>query len=131
MMSMILLVDDSDTCIFLHRKIIKLALPAATIHTARNGQEALQFLLEHRDRLPKVVFLDLNMPVMNGFKFIEAFNALDLPDKEKITIVVISSSEDSEDVRQSQELGIEHYMVKPLTVAKLKAMAPVIHLTIR
>ncbi|HEY9049181.1 MAG TPA: response regulator [Ohtaekwangia sp.] len=127
-MNTILLVDDSDTCIFLHRKIIKLASPSAVVHTAGNGEEALQFLEQHQHDLPQIIFLDLNMPVMNGFKFIEALQSRSFPGKENITIIVVSSSEDSEDIRQSRQLGIQHYMVKPLTVAKLKAMAPAIHL---
>ena len=60
------------------------------------------------------------MPVMNGFDFMKEFNQADFPNKEKINIVILTSSGNSEDLTKMKSLGIKHYLTKPLTEEKVK-----------
>ena len=88
-------------------------------HTAENGQDALNILLRERMARPQLVFLDINMPVMDGFSFIEAFRRISLPRKEDITIVIVTSSHDAKDMARAKMMGIAHYLTKPLSEESL------------
>ena len=67
-------------------------------------------------------FLDINMPVMNGFEFMESFNETDIVNKENIKIVVLTSSGNEQDLLRMSKLGIKHYLTKPLTEEKVKKL---------
>jgi CheY-like chemotaxis protein len=121
----ILLVDDDKIFNFLSEKTISSLGLANEVHFALNGKEALEMLLQYkRGELskPDIIFLDLNMPIMNGYEFIEAFAAMDLPDKHLITIVILTSSADPRDLEMAKELGIKYYFNKPLSKEEIKKM---------
>jgi CheY-like chemotaxis protein len=121
----ILLVDDDKIFNFLSEKTISSLGLANEIHFASNGKEALDMLDQYRQGLldkPDIIFLDLNMPIMNGYEFIEAFAAMDLPDKHLITIVILTSSADPRDLEMAKELGIKYYFNKPLSKDEIKKM---------
>lgn len=121
----ILLVDDDKIFNFLSEKTIGSLGLANEIHFALNGQEALALLEQcSQGKLsrPDIIFLDLNMPIMNGYEFIEAFAQLDLPDKDRITIVVLTSSADPQDIERVKEMGIRYYFNKPLSKEEIKKM---------
>src|SRR5690349_15520462 len=107
----IMLVDDDKIFNFLSEKTITSLGLANEVHFAVNGKQALELLEQYREgkiSRPDIIFLDLNMPIMNGYQFIEAFANMDLPEKHKITIVVLSSSVDPNDVARTKELGIQY-----------------------
>lgn len=121
----IMLVDDDKIFNFLSEKTITSLGLANEIHFALNGKQALELLIEYKNgniQKPDIIFLDLNMPIMNGYEFIEAFAAMDIPGKETITIVVLTSSADEKDVKKAQEMGIRYYFNKPLTKEEIKRM---------
>ena len=121
----IMLVDDDKIFNFLSEKTISSLGLTNEIHFALNGKQALELLEMYRDekiQRPDLIFLDLNMPIMNGYQFIEAFTALDLPEKHKITIVVLSSSSDPKDLLRTRELGIKYYFSKPLTKDEVRKL---------
>jgi CheY-like chemotaxis protein len=113
----ILLVDDDEVFHLLSNKLLQRLGITKDIYTARNGKEALDFVLSHdfSKEGPHVIFLDLNMPIMNGFAFIEALKNRDVSDKGKIVIVIVSSSQDPTDLAKAKELGIKHYLTKPIS----------------
>lgn len=118
----ILLIDDSAIDNLIHEKLIKHYNIARTIIHANNGEEALALLHEYNSRgeaIPEVILVDLDMPGMNGFAFIEALQASDLPNKEKTQIIIYSSSGSKQDLNRAKELGIKHYFMKPLDPTKL------------
>jgi len=118
----ILLVDDESIFNFLHKRMLELAGLVDEIHISLNGVQALDFLTTNlAGNLPDVILLDLSMPVMDGLSFIDTFNQLDVPNKEKISIVVITSSLAERDRLRAKELGIKHYLVKPVDQEELCA----------
>lgn len=96
---------------------------AKDVHTALNGREALDLLNNYYQgsvAAPDVILLDLNMPILDGFGFMEAFKKLKFPNKERIKIIVVSSSQDPKDISRSKELGASQYLSKPLTEESLR-----------
>lgn len=120
-----MLVDDDKIFNFLSEKtIISLGL-ANEIHFATNGEQALKILELYKEgkvAKPDIIFLDIDMPVMDGYEFIEAFSNLDLPDKHLITIVVLTSSIDPRDLQRTKDLGIKYYFNKPLSKDEIKKL---------
>jgi CheY-like chemotaxis protein len=87
---------------------------------ALNGKQALDLLMDYkRHPLPDVILLDLNMPIMGGFEFLDAFRELRIPGQAKVKIVILSSSDDPVDIRRASEMGIHHYITKPVSIDKL------------
>ncbi|HRK54780.1 MAG TPA: response regulator [Cyclobacteriaceae bacterium] len=121
----VLLIDDDKICNFITETTLNKLGVAKEVHSALNGQEALDLLNSYflgEVAIPDIIFLDLNMPIMDGFQFIEAFKKLDFPKKESILIVVLTSSINPDDVKQAKSLGIDHYMTKPLDEEKILAL---------
>lgn len=117
-MKNILLVDDDNIFNFLNTKLLRQSGIADEIHTAINGKEALDLLNNYYTgtfALPDVILLDLNMPVMDGFSFLEAFKKLSLPKKEKVKIIIVTSSENPKDRAKAKEMGVALYLTKPLS----------------
>jgi CheY-like chemotaxis protein len=124
-MKNVLLVDDDNVFNFLSTKTIQQLGIANEIHTALNGKEALDLLNNYYTgsySTPDVILLDLNMPVLDGFGFLEAFQRLNMPNKDKITVIIVTSSNDPRDVEQAKRMGITHYLTKPLSEEKLRTV---------
>lgn len=120
----ILLVDDDDICQLIGSKVISSMGLANEVHYAHNGKEALDVFNSYFSGdifIPDVILLDLNMPIVNGFEFIRAFQQLKFLNKEKVLIIVTTSSIDPYDIDKAHALGIKHYITKPLTEEKIKA----------
>jgi CheY-like chemotaxis protein len=118
-----LLVDDDDICLFIHRRVLELSGYCRSAHSAGNGRTALE-ILNHAAMgdaaLPDIILLDLEMPLMNGLAFLEAFKSLDLPGKERIAIVLLTSSVSEKDKQYARSLGANHYLAKPFTMEGLQ-----------
>jgi CheY-like chemotaxis protein len=116
-MENVLLVDDDSICNLLSEKILNSLGITSTIRKAINGQQAIDIICDDVKQnvpRPNFILLDLNMPVMNGIEFIQQFNAMNFPEKETITIIVVSSSLDLRDIHKVNQLGIKHFLAKPL-----------------
>ena len=121
----ILLVDDDETSNFISHSVIDKLSLAEHIHQAINGKEAIEFLLNKCSKdsailCPEVVFLDINMPVMNGLEFLSEFSKYDqsLPYVPKIFI--LTSSLNPEDKAYTDQYAmVKGYISKPLTIEKL------------
>lgn len=129
----IVLVDDDSISNIMNEMVIKDMGVAEEVITCKNGQEALEYV-EKNFTLPKgneegpldttnLILLDLNMPGMNGFDFLEAFSKLNKIDRESTPIVIIlSSSSHEQDVEKAINYKISGYLTKPLTHEKIKAI---------
>lgn len=87
------------------------------LYQARNGKEAidlLQGLVKQQQPLPELILLDINMPVMDGFAFLDAYKKLDFPGKSFVIIVMLTTSMNPGDVKRAEQAGIDDYINKPL-----------------
>lgn len=119
----VLLVDDDPIAHLINRKTLQ-RIGLTMIDSASNGVEALNYvghLVEGQSR-PNVIFVDLNMPVLDGFGFIEEFKRSSIPHKEDIQIAILTSSYDPGDKKRASELGVTHYLTKPVTEDGLRAV---------
>jgi CheY-like chemotaxis protein len=109
-MKKILLVDDERIFHFLSTKIIEVSGIACDVQSAFDGKEALQKI--HDGFAPDYIFVDLDMPTMNGFQFVEKFRS----DKSKLStkVIVLSSSITDDERQRALTLGADAYMSKPL-----------------
>jgi CheY-like chemotaxis protein len=118
-----LLVDDDQTTNYLNQLLLKRLNVTDKILVALNGQEALDLLLAHCQEAtpdcPALILLDVKMPVMDGFAFLEAYNQLPLPQKQAIIIVMLTTSLHPQDVNRVQTLNIAGFLNKPLTESKV------------
>ena len=122
--SCILLVDDDDTTNFLNQALLRRMAVSDAVLVAGNGQEALELLHAHCEQpttptCPALVLLDMKMPLMNGFDFLQAY--AQRPERENPTVVIImlTTSLNPRDVAQMQGLPIAGYLTKPLTRDKI------------
>lgn len=112
----ILLVDDDPIANYLHLKVINNLKLSRRIDIVTNGKEALDYINEVCH--PEILFLDINMPVMNGIEFLKEYNKI-YPTPET-NIFILSSSEHLLDISNTEELGINNYLNKPLTEEQIE-----------
>ena len=117
------LVDDDDIFVFLTTKIIEQTNLVDLIKVFGNGLDAINFLKENKnnvDALPDIILLDLNMPIMNGWQFLEEYNKLNPTIGKKITIYICSSSISPDDITRAKTISeVSDYIIKPITEDKL------------
>lgn len=117
------IVDDDDIFVFLTTKIIEQTNLVDLIKGFGNGLDAINFLKENKnnvDALPDIILLDLNMPIMNGWQFLEEYNKLNPTIGKKITIYICSSSISPDDITRAKTISeVSDYIIKPITKDKL------------
>lgn len=123
----VLLIDDDEAAIFLNTKLIEGVKEEVEIKNFMNPREALNFIFERSTNFynidssgPIIIFMDLNMPVMNGFEFLEEIESMGDIDNNKISIVILSSSINSLDLEKARSYNIYDYLHKPLTSANVE-----------
>lgn len=117
----VLLIDDDAPTNFIHRKILLHSGLVENIHVTQSGQEALEYLGNNSNRdqesaLPDIIFLDINMPAMDGWEFLVQYEKLKHLKKENIVIVMLTTSLNPDDEIKAK--GIKEvfgYRNKPLT----------------
>ncbi len=118
------IIDDDDIIVYGAKRIMKEISFSDHILVFNNGQDALTGLKEvgaNGEDFPSVIFLDLNMPIMDGWEFLEAFIKFPGFQKENVTIYIISSSVDPRDLLRAKEYSIvSKYILKPITTEDLK-----------
>ena len=116
-----LLVEDSPSDVFLTSDAIRQSVEDPIIHTARDGEEALDFLYQRGDHSdaprPDIVILDINLPKKTGFEVLQEMN--EDPSLEIIPVVILTTSTDQEDIVTSLRLHASSYMTKPVDVERL------------
>ncbi len=121
-----MLVDDTEVDTFISKKMLKSAEFSNNIIEFYSAQKALEFLQENKSNehvLPQIIFLDLHMPAMDGFDFMEKFRNLDPKITRYCKVVMLSSSLDSEDIRRIQGFSqVIKFMIKPLSVDQLNIL---------
>ncbi|GGG27982.1 response regulator [Hymenobacter glacieicola] len=122
----VLLVDDDATTNFLNELLLKKLNVADKLLVALNGKEALELLQHHCQNAtpscPVLIFLDINMPVMGGFEFLDAYQQLTWMQHRQVIIVLLTTSLHSRDVAQAKSLPVAGYISKPLNQEKVTAI---------
>lgn len=122
-----LLIDDNEIDNFINERIINTSGFAEKIIVKTSTDEALEFLKDcekNPSSTPPVIFLDLNMPVKDGFAFLEEFNKLGDDVKSKSKVVVLSASISPDDINKaSANPYVVRYLNKPLSEKYLEAIS--------
>lgn len=120
----VFVIDDDDIYQFTTGVTLKSIPSVKSIKNFYDGAEAMDHILEHlndQSQLPDLVLLDINMPVMDGFQFMEEFiEVLPKLDKE-VKVYMVSSSLDSIDMKKAKRIdAITDYLIKPVNSMNLK-----------
>jgi len=119
-MEQILLIDDDAVINFIHTKIIASVYPDATVVILENGKKAVDYIQQNQQN-SYLVFLDINMPIMDGWQFLEALQ--DFPNKDSLRIHMLTSSVDLRDQsRAADNTMVLSYLPKPLTKDVLRSI---------
>lgn len=122
--SRVLLVDDDKINNFINERLIRRLGLAEEINTVYNGQEALDYLeqLYHSgEEIPSLILLDINMPVMDGFEFMEAVSDKKYFSDTRSVIFMLTTSVNANDIERARKSQVaKGYINKPLTEKELK-----------
>ncbi|WP_281637676.1 response regulator [Flavobacterium marginilacus] len=122
MLNLIMCIDDDPITLMLFKKVVQKASFAKEITYAYNGQEAITFIenIKNEDTKPQLLFLDLNMPVMGGWEFLDLFNDSDYYLSNNTKVVILTSTIDPEDIKKSKSYSnVIEFLSKPITVEML------------
>jgi CheY-like chemotaxis protein len=120
---LVMLVDDNDTDNFISKRIIEITKFAKNVEIKNSGKSALEYLEEHKDdpdHLPNIIFLDINMPIVDGFVFLYEFEKFSDIVKDKCKVIILSSSDNKRDI--DKIVNNDHvikFITKPLTESAL------------
>ncbi len=126
MTPIIAVIDDDTVYQFTASRTLKATKLAEQVLQFPNGDEALTFLHIHSaepDKLPDIIFLDINMPVTDGWGFLDEFQKLKSEFSKNISIYMVSSSIDPRDVDRAQKNpAVTEYVEKPVSMSKFSEL---------
>ncbi|WP_336066117.1 response regulator [Mesoflavibacter sp. CH_XMU1404-2] len=115
------LIDDDEIYIFTTKKLINKIDFCEEVAVFQNGKEAIEaikFTLRNKNELPDVILLDLNMPIMDGWQFLDEF--IRIKSEKQIKIYIVSSSVDPSDIERANTYNmVSNYIIKPISREKL------------
>jgi len=122
-----IVVDDDPVNNMICKKVIAHAIPLADIKTftePENGLAYLKTAFAESSANKSVLFLDINMPSMTGWEFLEQFELARMQNKERLSIYILSSSVNTADKEKAKaNHNITGYLVKPLSVDIMRSLA--------
>lgn len=115
----IMLIDDNPDDNFIHERVIRSNRFADRVIKMESAYNALDFFKnksQNQSQHIDIIFLDINMPAMNGWEFLEEYDKLDAESKKGIVIVMLTTSESEEDKKKAKKWGFTaDFKTKPLT----------------
>ena len=117
------LVDDDDVFVFLTTRLLEKHKLVDLIKIFDNGYDALVFIKENLgniEALPDIILLDLSMPIMDGWQFLDEYVKINPKIGKKITVFICSSSISPDDVARAKSINaVSDFIIKPMTKDKL------------
>jgi CheY-like chemotaxis protein len=121
---LVMLVDDNDTDNFISRRIIEITNFAREVEIKNSGKSALEYLETYKnvpERLPEYIFLDINMPIVDGFVFLYEFERFQESLRNKCKVIILSSSDNKRDINKIvNNANVIKFITKPLTETALE-----------
>ncbi|MGK7396671.1 MAG: response regulator [Candidatus Cyclobacteriaceae bacterium M3_2C_046] len=126
----VMLIDDNEIDNLINQKMIEAANITQHIFTHTGARSAIEFLRNiekisniAQEVLPDIIFLDIDMPLMDGFQFLDEFEKLSEDTKKKCNIVMLTSSINPQDVNKSKKYSyVKKYINKPLSQENLEKL---------
>lgn len=120
---LVMLVDDNDTDNFISKRIIEITKFARRVEVMSSGKSALDYLKENQtngDNLPNIIFLDISMPIVDGFVFLYEFEKFNELVRNKCKVIILSSSDNKRDIDKIVNNNhVIKFITKPLTEVAL------------
>jgi len=119
----VMLIDDNEHDNFFHERAIEKSDPATIIIKKETGVDALAYLKSHStgETHPDLIFLDINMPHMNGWEFLDAYEKLDKQLQSRAIIIMLTTSGNPDDETKARTWSsVADFITKPLTAQVLK-----------
>ncbi|SDE44699.1 Response regulator receiver domain-containing protein [Dyadobacter soli] len=124
MLEILCVIDDDKIFTYLLKRIIEKAKIAREIIFFENGRDALDYLSSHKEdvvKLPQLILLDINMPILDGWQFLNEYGKLKSDVSQPISICMMSSSSEVEDYDRAMDTGhVMDYLQKPVQIPSLK-----------
>ncbi|MBZ9631265.1 response regulator [Salegentibacter sp. LM13S] len=118
------IIEDDPVHQLLTQNYVKLTGMVDNLMLCKNGMEAynlLKSLITAGETVPELILLDLNMPIWDGWQFLEEF--IKIPVDQKITIFILTSSINEDDFRKAEMFDLtSNYLIKPIKLEKLKSV---------
>ena len=114
----VLLIDDDDVANFIHEVVLNNTQCAEKVVTVNSGEEGLRYIrsnIENKRQNPEIIFLDINMPKMNGWQFLEEYKGLDEQEKSKMKVIMLTSSINPTDTEKARHYeDVKGYNIKSM-----------------
>ncbi|AXT61954.1 response regulator [Aquimarina sp. AD10] len=122
------IIDDDSMYVNLVKRIVEAKNLCENLMVFKNGKDALNYfevLLNNLDKkmIPEIIFLDLNMPIMDGWEFLDNFTKIKNKLEKTITLYIVSSSINPVDIEKAKSINtVKDYLIKPVTIEDLEAI---------
>jgi CheY-like chemotaxis protein len=126
----ILLIDDDPVSNAITEELLKQLYFTDEVKHVLSAQEGLDFIdkfYDEKKSFPELILIDIKMPGMDGFKFVEILNSRAISQDDAFKISALTSSSDERDIQLMTKLGVDHYIVKPLNTKKVKELLSAIN----
>ena len=125
---LVCIIDDDPIYVNLVTRIVKLKNFSRSLLVFQNGQEALEYfktlnITDSDTKIPQLILLDINMPIMDGWEFLEEFSKFSSTFMNKLQLYVVSSSINPADIRKAKSVDfVTDYITKPLHVDSINSI---------